>query len=332
MAYSNLRDGDAIITSQGFIFYVFGYEHPEASYHAFLKYVPEELASKFDIDWLDIEWRFKDRVMKRPKNLYTPKNYKRLLEAFLREYPEFTFFSRELDRWIISVSRRTIHEAYLPSRQLSRLLTRGPKTRLEERAVELIRLLSKRSDVPIGFFGIHGSLCLDMSREESDIDISVYGGDNYRRVKGALKDCRDEGLIELSTDNWYDAKRLNKGVYEGVSFIINATRRFSEIRKNKSMIKPLCRAEAECRCIDSNEGVFRPAIYKVSECRPIYGYSANLSKVSQIISMIGVYRDAVKLGERMIVRGVLEEVQDQGGKIFRIVVGSGSSGEGIMFH
>jgi len=37
-----LRDGDAVVTVHGFIFYVFGYDHPGDRYHGFLKYVPEK--------------------------------------------------------------------------------------------------------------------------------------------------------------------------------------------------------------------------------------------------------------------------------------------------
>ena len=329
MAYPNLRDGDAIITLQGFIFYVFGYEHPTTSYHAFLKYVPKEFASRFDIDWLDTEWCFKNRIMKRPKELYSPENYYSILETFLKEYPEFTFFSPGLGRWIISVSKKTISEIYIPSRRLL-LLLRNTKTKLENKAIELIKLLSKISKVPIGFFGVHGSISLGMSREESDIDISVYGGYNYRLVKEALTNLRAQGLIEFSTDTWFDARRLNKGVYQDTNFVINATRRFSEIRRHASVVKSLGRVEAECKCINSKEGVFKPAVYHVSDCQSVKGDIHDLSKVSQIVSMVGLYRDVVRNGEKMIVRGVLEEVLDNEKCILRIVIGSGSKDEGIF--
>ncbi|MBS7619699.1 hypothetical protein KEJ21_03535 [Candidatus Bathyarchaeota archaeon] len=330
MAYNNLRDGDAVITHQGFIFYVFGYEHPATSYHAFLKYVPKEFASRFNIDWLDIEWCFKNRIMKRPKELYNPENYHSLLETFLKEYPMFTFFSPELSRWIISVSKKTICEVYTPSKRLLLLLRRSPKTKLEEKAIELIKLISEKSRVPIGFFGVHGSISLEMSRKESDIDISVYGGDNYRLVKEALAGLREQSMVELSTDTWYDARRLNKGIFQDTNFIINATRRFSEIRRINSTVKPLGKVKVECKCINSKEGVFRPAIYHVSDCHSINGDVYDLSKVSQVVSMVGLYRDVVKDGERIIAQGVLEEVLDQGNKVFRIVVGSGSRDEGIL--
>ncbi|MGB9623070.1 MAG: hypothetical protein ACPL07_04415, partial [Candidatus Bathyarchaeia archaeon] len=203
-------------------------------------------------------------------------------------------------------------------------------TKLEEKAIELIKLLSKTSKVPIGFFGVHGSISLDMSREESDIDLSVYGGNNYRLVKKALADLREQGLIEFSKDTWYDARRLNKGVYQDTNFVINATRRFSEIRRTNSVVKSLGRVEAECKCINSMEGVFKPAVYHVSDCHSVNGDIKDLSKVSQIVSMISLYRDVVRNGERVIVRGVLEEVLDQGNNILRIVVGSGSHGEGVF--
>ena len=36
------RDGDTFVTKEGFIFYVFGYEHPPNRVFAFLKYIPSE--------------------------------------------------------------------------------------------------------------------------------------------------------------------------------------------------------------------------------------------------------------------------------------------------
>lgn len=40
------RDGDIIVSDDNFIFYTFGYEHPENSIIVFLKYVPEGFAKK----------------------------------------------------------------------------------------------------------------------------------------------------------------------------------------------------------------------------------------------------------------------------------------------
>jgi len=162
MVYGNLRDGDAVVTFHGFIFYIFGYDHPEDSYHAFLKYVPEEHADLFDLDWLDVRWRLKGATLLRSKELYTPEGYPRLLESFHKSFTKYLSFSRHLDRWMITVPRSLIDEVYRPSRQLMLLMRRGASDPLEEKALSLVRLLSDASAVPSGFFGVHGSISLGM--------------------------------------------------------------------------------------------------------------------------------------------------------------------------
>jgi predicted nucleotidyltransferase len=73
--------------------------------------------------------------------------------------------------------------------------------------------------------------------------------------------------------------------------------------------------------------MFRPAIYGVEDCEAKHGTDAVPDEVSQLVSMIGTYRDVVEEGERFRARGVLEEVVDETGMWHRVVVGSGRPGE-----
>lgn len=328
MTYVNLRDGDAVVTTHGFIFYIFGYDHPEDGYNAFLKYVPEEHAALFDTDWLDVSWHLEGSTLLRPRNLYTPGGYLKLVDSFRRSFPEYLGFSQHLDRWMIAVPRRLIEEAYIPSRQLTRLIRRGAADPLEEEALALIRLLSEASAVPLGFFGVHGSISLGMHHEGSDIDISVYGASHFRRVKQALLGLEAEGLVSLKRENRLEGKRLNRGIFRGVDFVVNATRRFSEIRRRRRVYRPLGLVEVECRCSSAEEAVFRPAIYQVEGCAAVGGSDPRVERVTKVVSMIGLYRNLVEAGEVLMARGVLEEVFEEPDlRYFRVVVGSASAGE-----
>ncbi|KPV65301.1 MAG: hypothetical protein AOA65_0336 [Candidatus Bathyarchaeota archaeon BA1] len=42
-------DGDTFVTKEGFIFNVFGYEHPKNRVFAFLKYIPSNFKTLFQI-------------------------------------------------------------------------------------------------------------------------------------------------------------------------------------------------------------------------------------------------------------------------------------------
>ena len=326
MAHHNLRDGDAVLTEDGFIFYVFGYEHPPDRYHGFLRYVPERHKEHFDLEWLDLGWWMKGVKIVRPMEIYTPESYHEIIEALRRTFPDYLQYSKPLGRWMITVPKEKIAEAYVPSRRLLSLLRRGAEGPLEEKALSLIGTLSKEARIPMGFFGVRGSISLGTSRPGSDIDVAVYGSSNHREVKSVLLRLEGEGLLGLKRGTSLDRKRLNKGIFQGKDFVVNATRRFSEMRAGPTALRPLEPVEVECVCTSAGEAMFRPAIYGVEDCEAV-GESGVPYEVSQIVSMIGTYRDVVKEGERFRARGVLEEVQYEAGTRYRLVVGSGRPGE-----
>jgi len=328
MVYSNLRDGDAVVTTHGFVFYVFGYEHPSDRYHGFLKYVPEALSDRFDLEWLDVTWEMRGTTLVRPRELYSPESYPRLLEAFRNNFPAYLHRSEQLGRLMITLPRDHIARVYRPSERLMLLRRRGPRDDLEEKALALIGLLSEASDVPLSFFGVHGSLSLSTHHEGSDIDVSVYGASNFRIVKRALRDLEIEGRLELKRGERFDAKRLNRGVYQEEDFVVNATRRYSELPRRNRSYSPLGSVEVECLCSSAEESVFRPAIYGVKECISVVSEPLDVSGVTEVASMIGQYRDVISAGEMMKARGVLEQV-DGGEGSLRIVVGSSLPGEYI---
>ncbi len=324
-----LRDGDIIVTKHNFIFYTFGYEHLENRVLAFLKYVPEDHAQKFDIEWLDIKWKFKDIYLLRPKELFSPENYKRLVETFRTYFPEYLYYSEPLGKWLISVPRHLIKQVFVPSECLHRLLKKKSRDRLEEVAVELIKELSSESGVSLDFFGIHGSISLGMHHEGSDIDLAVYGAKNFRKVREALMKLEDAGKITLSRTTVYEKRRLNTGYYNGMRFVVNAIRLLSEINQRKSIYKPIAEIKALCKVINDNDSVFRPAVYGVRIINVLSGPTEHVNSISEVVSMIGLFRGIAYNGDLITVKGLLEQVQSEREKWFRIVVGSGLSDEYI---
>lgn len=320
-----LRDGDAVITIHGFVFYIFGYEHPEGGYNAFLKYVPEEHKAHLNLEWLPFRWRRRDKTLVRPKELYSPKTYGLLIDGFKRSFPEYVKFSEMLGRYLLFVPEELILEVHTPSRELLRLRRRGPRDELEAKALSLIDLLSQASGVSETFFGIHGSIALEMHHERSDIDIAVYGAMNYERVRKSLLDLEEAGRLELSRRNPIEKRRLNRGLYEDTTFVVNAVRRYREIDGKPRTYRPIGMVEGEGVVASSPEAVFRPAIYRVEEFQP-YGEGARDS-ISVLVSMIGQHRGLLRHGERFQVRGVLEEARCGDESWFRVVVGSATAGE-----
>ena len=303
MTHTSLRDGDAVATTHGLIFYVFGYEHPPDRYHGFLKYVPQGLASRFDLPWLPYTWNYRGTTLVRPTEIYSPETYPQLIESFRAALPEYIYHDPDLDRPMITIPHSLIEEAYIPSEQLRLLADRGPRDTLEERALELLTLISEASGVPMEDLGVHGSISLGTSHEGSDIDLSVYGARNYAEAKRALITLEGRGRFALKREDRIDAKRLNRGLFEGIDVVVNATRKHSEISNQKRTYRPLGPAEIEATCTTTAEAPFRPATYGVEDARPLRPGHPWAPEATEIVSMIGMYRDIAEPGETLRARG-----------------------------
>ena len=318
------RDGDILHTRDGFIFYTFGYCHPEGRVTAFLKYIPEDHAKLFQLNWINHKWLFKGKYLLRPKQLFSPQVYSRLISVFNEYFPEYLFYRKDLKKHLFAVPLKLVEEVYTPCSALTSLLRKQDRDWLEEKIVKLIKLLSRRTSIPLEFFGVHGSICLGMHGEKSDMDVAVYGSSNYRSVIQALKQLEKEGTIELSKSSLVEIIKCNVGWFENSRFVINAIRLEEEIKCEKEAVRLHGEALIKCRVVDDSESMFRPSIYKVESCKVIEG-SEKARKVEKVVSMVGLYRSIAKRGDWIIVKGMLEEILEE--EQFRIVIGSGLEDE-----
>jgi uncharacterized protein len=88
-----------------------------------------------------------------------------------------------------AVSNDSIAHHYRPEVFLNDLLCskREIKNPILLKAVEFCKFLSEGSDVSLSYFGITGSLLLNLSTSSSDIDIIVYGFGNSLKVRETLR-------------------------------------------------------------------------------------------------------------------------------------------------
>ncbi|MCW4033907.1 MAG: nucleotidyltransferase domain-containing protein, partial [Candidatus Bathyarchaeota archaeon] len=173
------RDGETLFTKEGFIFYVFGYEHPENRVFAFLKYIPSSLAHHFPIRFLKQKWNLEGVELSRPEKLYTPQNYQKFLETCRKHFPHYLYCCPFRGKEVLSVPLDQIKKVFLPGESLQRIFSLEHKDAIQTEVVELVSLLSEKSEIPVSEFGIHGSVGLNMHSEYSDIDLVVYGSENH---------------------------------------------------------------------------------------------------------------------------------------------------------
>jgi predicted nucleotidyltransferase len=266
----------------------------------------------------------------RPEKLYSAKNFQKLIEIFRRDFPEYINFCPLRQKELISPLKSLIKTVYVPNQCLTALFKKKRRDRLQELALGIIFLLSAKSGVPLEDFGLHGSIALNMHSAESDIDLVVYGSENFRRVEATVNKLFKEGKL--------DAARKNRGEYEGKVFVYNAVRKPEEVKVKYGDYKytPISPISFRCRVEDDNEAMFRPAVYQICDYQPLNSaFKLDEAETPKaVVSMIGCYRNVARKGEKIEVSGVLERAEHlKTGKVkYQVVVGSGTSEEEYIWQ
>ncbi len=324
------RDGELFLTHHGFISVTFGYLHPRDRVIFWLKYIGEKEKSSFKIPLLDTTWTFEGQKLFRPKNLFSPETFKSEKETFKQKFPEYLYYSPYLSKEVFAVPKNKIKKVFSSKSALGSMIKKDEKYKktIYRTAVNLIRLLSSEADVSLDFFGIRGSLLLEMAYEFSDIDITVFGKENFFKVKESLKRLVAKEVLGYLFENEFDKRRKNKGIFNGKKFVITATRLYDEIYEKYGDFRyiPLKQAKIKCEVTNSSESVFRPAKYFIKSIVPLEDDSSIVDEKSlkELVSMNGQHRDFLNEGDQIVVKGMLESKENtQTGEIdFHIVVGS----------
>jgi len=331
------RDRDYLKTREGWYFAVVGNVHPHDRAIAYLKYVPSKSGM-----WGSKSKRY-DRVLKH----YTMQDLTRTFELLNSCHPEYMFHSTVLGLTFSAVPHTAIRRHLIPERRLTQLLRDGPEDALEKKVVKLARELSAMANIPIESFGVTGSVLMDTHREFSDIDLVVYGKNQSLSVKKALSSLLDEDKGEIQrmrgqsledfirervTSNNLTSqeaielykRKWNRGQAFGTCFSVHPVKRENEVteRYGDRQYAPIGMTEVEAIVRDSSDSMFMPAAYSVDNVRWLSGEKTR--DVREVVSYEGLYADIAGEGERVRIKGKLEDVVVSGtGRLHqRIVIGS----------
>lgn len=324
-------DGDVIVTQEDLVFYAFGYVHPPNRAIAYLKYVPKTLRSRFPLAFLETEWRFGEQTLVRPTSLYSPENYRAILATLRQHFPEYVYDSASVGKPVVAIPRHAVKHRFQPRSTLQRLLDAPSLDPLPAQAVQLVRRLARSSGVPVAEFGVHGSIALGTHTHFSDIDLSVYGGGNFPRVRDAIAQLVEQKALRYLVEEEADRLRRNKGTYQGRKFVVNAIRNPHEIRERYGQYRyrAVQQVRFTCQIVDDAESYFKPAIYRLADYQPLDPDSAleETQRPEELAALISTYRGVARQGQRARGCGTLEEVWQRGTRRrTRIVVGSGTIG------
>jgi len=326
-------DGDTFVTEEGFVFNVFGYEHPRDRVFAFLKYIPFRFKTLFRIHFLEKTWKYGRMKLFRAEKLYTAQNYQAFLETFRSNFPDYVYFCPFRGKDVVSTPLSSVRKVYVPKECLRFLTKIKSKDSLQKMTLDFIDLLSGESEIAMEDFGVHGSVALNMHTPKSDIDIVVYGARNFRRLENAISKLVETGTLSYVFTNRLDAARRYKGRYLNKIFMYNAVRKPEEVNSKYGAFKysPATHVKFYCTVKNDDEAMFRPAIYKIEDYKPIDSVSVLAKDIvpKLVVSMIGCYRNIARQGDRIKVSGMLERVENvETHEVFhQVVVGTGTSEE-----
>lgn len=319
------KDRDYLEVEGGLFFCVVGYVHPPNRVNAYLKYSQAPGGA-----WGEGEKRYK-----RMLPYYTVHHLKETLAYLRKERRDFVFTDPETGLEFSSVPVEKIARHYCPEDRLRELVRNPRRDALEEGTVRLAAKLSRRSRVPIRYLGVTGSIMINIHRPDfSDIDLVIYGRSNSVRIKetllslfkdpasgferfkgGKLKEWSRQKaehfpLTEEEAEELY-GRIWNRGLFEGTYFSVHPVRANSEIAESygQRRVKQEGVVEVEAVVADASEAIFLPAIYGLEDVKIIKG--VKVEDLLCAVSHEGLYGDIAGPGEKIIVKGVLEEVVDR---------------------
>jgi len=340
------RDRDFLQTKEGFFFCVVGPLHPQRRVISYLKYVPSKVGV-----WKKGKKRFR-RVMRN----YTIPNLLETFNFLERNYPHYLFHSSFYNINLTAVPQKHIAEHFKPEEKLAQLLQTSHLDPLQKKLTRFTSFLAETSNVPHDFFGVTGSILLDIHQPEfSDMDITVYGLKNSLAVKNALvknyslpsfpvKRLEEKTLkawcarkarsYPLTTDEALKIyeRKWNLGVFEDTMFSIHPVKLEQEVAEEygEKTYYPMGHATIRAVVHDNTDYLFLPSVYRIEEAKIVEG--PQVTDIVEVVSYESLYDSLAEVGESIEVRGKLERVVNNKAnqEHHRILVGS-PEGKGMEY-
>ncbi|MEM1584622.1 MAG: nucleotidyltransferase domain-containing protein [Nitrososphaerota archaeon] len=303
-----IRDHDFLEDLQGWMFCVVGDIHPPDGFFAYPKYALGPGP-----------WRRGERSFTRTLEKYSMSELKNLLENLKRLRPECVRLDYVLGAEMFFLPSIKILKHYSCNEDLKKIIEKDDRDVLEQLLVDLVHEFSDLSGVRLEYFGVTGSILLGIHHERSDIDLVIYGKENYWKVIEALDEITspryEHSLKRFSTIypiKVEDAKKLarrvrHKRTYRGANFSIYGVRKQDEIDEKYGdyIYRMIGLAKAELEVVDSSRSCFTPSIYIVEGYAEIGGVRY---PVERLTCYDLTYTALLHEGDKLEVFGKLEEV------------------------
>jgi len=311
----SIFEGDYILDVNGVIYDVKGFEHPPDKVVAFPRYIPYDKGDRI----------FRGLKYRKVYNLS-------LRWGFLKEkLSSYLIYDDVFDRVMPEIPLNYVVEVFNPRDWLLKSVNKSNLKPIEEKAVEFVKMLMGYSGLEIEKFGVSGSICIGIWRENSDLDIIVYGSKESKVVVNSLADLfinrelrkfNEKELQELYVERNevinYDLfakiefRKIFQGVYRGSKFFIRFLRDISENPKyGQYKYRFMGRVKLIAKVVDDSESIYTPVKYDLCLKKIVSYDGKDLIRKGvkwSIESFRGRFCQQVFKGEDVLVNGRLEAV------------------------
>ncbi len=335
MIYPKGIEGDYIETKENNLFFdVKGVLHPKDRKICFLRFYPDPKGD-----------RIKNGV--RFKKIYDLK--KRY--SYLRDhFQKYIFYSQELDLELQGVINEDIKKIYTPRDYLRSLNEKSGLSKIKKYSKELCDLFVNKGKIPENSIGITGSQMVGLEKDNSDIDLIIYGTEASLNFQGKLKKILEKSNIcrkydledfqkhyqwrvggsDISFEDFIksEKKKLHQGKFRGIDFFIRYVKSPEDWRGNfyDFEYENCGRIKLKAKIKDSIDSIFTPSSYKIGIIKilnqNLISNQINVKKIREINSFRGRFCEHARKGDIVLVEGKLEKVIIQNSEeYFRILLG-----------
>jgi len=329
LASLRLRDRDAIVTSEGLIFRVFGYSHPPNAYICDVEYAPANV--------------FKSDNPKAFRNMGTRVFYKFYEDEGWRfvknNFPRYMIFHEMLHRNIVGVKVSDIAKIRRPNETLRMLVKKKTSDELLAALQKVLESVLSHSGLSMTDFGVFGSMLHGFYHPKfSDIDLIIYGSRNTEKLRETLQETYNDkhSLFRNEFENaksiegkqwrfknyapseflWHQQRKMIYALFDDtqsgrvIKTEFEPVKDWKEIkRENFAEIKIAKKGWTRmfARISEDKDAPFIPSVYAIQPIKVLSGPRV-AEEVVRVVSYMEEFRLQAQKDEKVYVEGNLEEV------------------------
>lgn len=341
MANIALRDRDAIVTSEGLIFRVFGYSHPTDAYVCDAEYASEKIFKSTD-----------PRAPRTGKEGVFYKFYDDEGWKFVRrKYPQYLIHHEMLGQQVVGAYIIDIDKARKPEERLQTLASEPLPDELVDAMQRALKTVLSHAGLATADFGVFGSMLHGFHHPKlSDIDLVVYGIKANNKVRAALETLYAENQSRFRNEFetaqamegkrwrfknfnakeflWHQRRKQIYGLYDDpksgrtIKAEFEPVKAWSEI---KSEYDPAARIQRKdwvrlkAHVTEDVEAPFIPSVYGIEPLEVLSGSKETLEAV-RVVSYMEEFRLQAQKDETVLIEGNLEEIASPGGNWHQIAL------------